>query len=99
MTTEDGNGQWRERQRSFSQQITWEDRRKLGKILRSLRISANMKQGELAARIGVPQSVLQKIEYGYREVTVLELLIVARGLNVSAESILVQLREQLDARE
>lgn len=95
MSNEREFGTGRERQSAFGQQITREDRRKLGALLRSLRVDSGLQQGELAARIGVSQSVLQKIEYGFREVTVLELVVIARGLNVSPVEIVSLLMSDL----
>ncbi|MCA9832676.1 MAG: helix-turn-helix transcriptional regulator [Thermomicrobiales bacterium] len=91
---DDGTGRIREN--AFGNLVSRQDRQRLGALLRSLREDAGLKQGELSERIGIAQRTLSRIEYGDREVTVLELLVIARGLNVSAESIVTQLKTMID---
>lgn len=57
----------------------------LQSLLRQLRQDANMRQSDLARRIGQPQSFVSKYESGERRLDVLELLEVCRALDISLE--------------
>ena len=51
-------------------------------LLRKIRTEAGLTQAELAARLGVPQSVVSKYESGERRLDVLELRQVCHALKV-----------------
>lgn len=91
MTVSDQSGLGREREGAFDHLIGRRDRRRLGAVLRAAREQAGLQQGDLAARLDVPQSVLSKIEAGHREVTVLELRVICAELDVSLADLVVQL--------
>lgn len=71
-----------------------EDRDRLGALLREARVEAGLGQGDLAGRLGVPQSVLSKIEAEDRGVELLE----ARALCAALGLPLAALVERLEAR-
>lgn len=56
------------------------DYAKLQSLLRTVRTEAGVTQAELAARLGVPQSVVSKYECGERRLDVVELRQVCRVL-------------------
>ena len=62
--------------------ITDEAQEKLHELLRVLRAEAGMTQAELAARLGVPQSVISKYESGERRLDILELRQVCKALGI-----------------
>lgn len=98
MTTADRSGFHREREGAFDHLVARRDRRRLGGVLRTVREEAGLQQGDVAARLDVPQSVLSKIESGHREVTVLELRVICAALNVSLADFVAQLDERLEGR-
>ena len=91
MSAPKSSGTSREREGAFDHLIQRRDRRRLGALVRAARERAGLQQGDLAARLGVPQSVLSKIESGYREVTVLELRAICSALGVSLNDIVMRL--------
>lgn len=95
MTASDQSGLAREREGAFDHLIERRDRRRLGALLRAARAGTGLQQGDLAARLDVPQSVLSKIESGQREVTVLEVRVICAALNVSVAEFVAQLDDRL----
>jgi transcriptional regulator with XRE-family HTH domain len=55
----------------------------LTRFLRELRDDADLRQADLAARLGRPQSFVSKYESGERHLDVLDLLAVCRALGIS----------------
>lgn len=55
---------------------------KLGENLAKVRQEAGILQGDLAARIGVDQGAISKLERGHRRVTVLDLYAIARAMKM-----------------
>ena len=53
-----------------------------GRRLAALRSAAGISQAELGARIGVPQSVIGKVEGGTRRLSLQDALALARALDV-----------------
>jgi transcriptional regulator with XRE-family HTH domain len=78
--------------RAFAKIVTRQDRDRLAQLLRQSRIEAGLAQQDLAERLGVPVSVLSKMETGHRGVEVLELWAICRvmGLNFAALSARVE---------
>ena len=61
---------------------------KLGKRIRALRLKRGWTQSEMAAYLDVNRGHLSDIERGKREVGIITLQIIARGLNTSMASLL-----------
>ena len=68
-----------------------EHHRRLQRLLVEARHSAGLKQTDVAARLGVPQSFVSKYERGERRLDIVELLQISRILNVDAYHIIRQL--------
>lgn len=64
--------------------------------LYSLRIGIGYSQTKLAARIGVPQSFISKIESGERRIDVIELKHVTSAMNVSLTDFIIEFEKRLD---
>ena len=58
------------------------DHVKLGQILRDLRCAAKLKQADVAARLGVPQSFVSKYESGERRLDFVEVARICEVLGV-----------------
>lgn len=99
MTGSDRSGLGREREGAFDHLIARRDRQRLGAVLRAVREESGLQQGDLAARLDVPQSVLSKIEAAHREVTVLELRVICAALNVSLADVVAQLDDRLERKD
>ena len=91
----DLSGTVREREGAFDRVINRQDRHRLALLLRRLREEAGLQQGELAARLKVPQAVLSKIESGYREVAVLELRAISTALGLPLDEIVSRIEAEL----
>ncbi|HEX8802817.1 MAG TPA: helix-turn-helix transcriptional regulator [Acidimicrobiales bacterium] len=63
---------------------------RLGRVIREQRTQAELSLRELAARTNVSNPYLSQIERGLHEPSVRVLRSIARALNVSAETLLVQ---------
>jgi transcriptional regulator with XRE-family HTH domain len=61
------------------------------RFLRDSRKAAGLRQADLAARLGVPQSFVSKFESGERLLTFLEALSIFRELGVSVDDALKNL--------
>lgn len=64
-------------------------------ILRETRVKAGVSQNELARRLGRPQSWVEKCESGARRVDFVELIQIAKALDVSPVTILQACRKKL----
>jgi transcriptional regulator with XRE-family HTH domain len=72
---------------------------RLQTLLRSARERANLTQGELAARIGRPQSFIAKYESGERRLDVVEFTVIATAMGIDPPRLLRELlRTGLPAR-
>ena len=60
-----------------------QERRLLLDLIREARQAAGLRQVDLAARMGVPQSLISKIEVGERRLDVLELRAICEALGLS----------------
>ena len=63
-----------------------ERRRRLAELLRAIRTERDVTQVALAARLGVPQSVVSKYESGARQIGCLEVEAVCKALGVSLQT-------------
>lgn len=66
-------------------------------MVRVAREQAGLQQGDLADRLGVPQSVLSKIEAAHREVTMLELRVICAALSLTLVDFAGKLESDLQA--
>lgn len=64
-------------------------------VLRQVRLDAGLRQVDLAARLGQPQSFVSKYETGERRLDILELRAVCGAVGVSLEDFVRRLEELL----
>jgi transcriptional regulator with XRE-family HTH domain len=81
--------------RAFARNVTRRDRDRLAQLLRHARIEAGLAQQDLADRLGVPVSVLSKIETGHRGVDVLELWAICRAMGWNFAALAARVEELL----
>ena len=67
----------------------------LGQVLVKARERAGLKQGEVAAKLGLPASYLSKIEKGTRRLDVIELIRIAEAMGVDPAEIIRDIRSEL----
>jgi transcriptional regulator with XRE-family HTH domain len=68
-------------------------------LLRDLRLRSQLKQDDLAARLGVPQSYISKYESGERSLDILELRLVCHALNISLSDFAKELEKRISEDE
>ncbi len=95
MAASDRSGFDREREGAFDHLVRRTDRVILGVAIRALREDAGYQQGDMASQLGIPQSVLSKIESAQREVTYLELRAICAVVNVSVGDFVADLEALL----
>ena len=64
---------------------------RLGDRIRKLRKKRQWTQAEMAERVGIDRSFLADVERGKRNVSILNLGLIAKGLNVSLSRLLSRL--------
>jgi transcriptional regulator with XRE-family HTH domain len=64
---------------------------RLGARIRKLRKARGWTQAEMAERIGIDRSFLADVERGKRNVSILNLELIAKGLRVSLSQLLTRL--------
>jgi transcriptional regulator with XRE-family HTH domain len=69
--------------------------KKLQELLRQIRTEADLRQTELAERLGVPQSFVSKYEIGERRLDILEIREVSKAVGISLEEFARRLEESL----
>ena len=62
--------------------------RLVGKVLRKLRMESGLKQDQVAARLGINQSMVSKFESGERSLHLVEVYAYAKALDTTPERIL-----------
>lgn len=67
-----------------------EDLTKLGKIIRSKRMTQNLTQIELAGKAGVDRNYIGMLERGERNPSYLSLLKIAKGLGITVDELIRQ---------
>jgi transcriptional regulator with XRE-family HTH domain len=72
--------------------------RVLVKMLRDLRVAAEITQSDLAARFGRPQSYISKIERGERIIDPVELRWICRELDVDAKEVMQTWEKRIGSR-
>ena len=65
----------------------------LREMLREARTKAELRQSDLAERLGVPQSFVSKYESGERLLTFVEAMVIFEQLGLPASSVVKRLRE------
>lgn len=70
----------------------------LGDVLIRARERAGLKQGDVAARLGLPPSYLSKIENGTRRLDVVEFIRLADAMETDAAELVRELQRELTAR-
>ena len=68
---------------------------KLGAVLVRARERAGLKQGDVAARLGLPASYLSKIENGTRRLDVVEFIRIANAIGIDATELVRELQLEL----
>ena len=71
-----------------------EQHKAVGRVLSALRKAAGVKQQELAAKLGKPQSFVSSYEAGQRRIDVLELVRVAQALNLDPQEVFAEILRQ-----
>jgi transcriptional regulator with XRE-family HTH domain len=72
--------------------------KKIGLRIRRTRLSQNIKQKDLARKIGISQGALTNFELGRRKISLEWLVKVARALETPIGTFLVDLEPQVDAK-
>jgi transcriptional regulator with XRE-family HTH domain len=85
--------------KAFGEAVGRYERDRLAALLRRTRVEAGVQQRDLAARLGVPVSVLSKIETGHRGVDALELRAICAALGVPLADFVERLDRDLAAIE
>ena len=67
----------------------------LGRVLVKVRERAGLKQSDVAARLGLPASYLSKVENGTRRLDVIELIRIAKAMEVDAAEIVREIEGAL----
>lgn len=70
----------------------------LGAIIREVREERRLSQRDLAAKLGRPQSAIAKIEAGSQRTDVVELLDIAKALNIGPAEIVERLEQSAAIR-
>ena len=71
-------------------------REQLHTLLRRIRQDKGIRQVELAARLGVPQSFISKYESGDRRLDILELRQVCEAIGISLEQFVRELEKSIN---
>ena len=71
------------------------ERRVLRQLRKETRQQAGLRQVDLAARMGVPQSLVSKIEVGERRLDLLELRAICEALGLSLGEFVARLEKRL----
>lgn len=74
-----------------------ERRRLVGKILREMRLTSGLRQVDVALRLGVPQSVVSKIEAGERTADAVEVWRWCRALGLPMTRFVGELEQAVTA--
>ncbi len=65
-------------------------------LLYKMRVSSNLRQIDLAEKLGTPQSFISKIESGERRVDLIELSEICRILNISIVDFVKELEKKIN---
>lgn len=71
------------------------ENRVIGDLLRDIRLDMGMSQSQVAARCGVRQPFISKVEHGERELSAIEILPYAKALGISDERLYHEIRKAL----
>ena len=67
----------------------------LGEVLARARERANLKQADVAAKLGLPASYLSKIESGTRRLDVIELIRLAEAMGIDPAEIVREVSQHM----
>jgi transcriptional regulator with XRE-family HTH domain len=73
-----------------------QDQKAVGVILAAARKRADLSQAELARKLAKPQSFVSNYEKGQRRIDLLELIRIAKALNLDPKRVLAELLRQLE---
>lgn len=76
-----------------------ERRRVVGRLLRKLRTEANLRQEDLAAALGRPQSFVSKYESGEQSLDMIEVAEVCRSVGIGLPAFAELLERDLQTKE
>lgn len=79
--------------------IHTENQKLLQTLLRELRLQKGLRQGDLAKRLGAPQSFVSKFEAGERRLDLLEIRAICNALDVSFVEFVKTLERKLNGTE
>ena len=71
------------------------ERARLQELLRRIRVDAGMRQGDLAQKLGQPQSFVSKYETGERRLDILELSEVCEAVGITLEEFVKRLEAKV----
>lgn len=77
-------------------QLTKEDYNKLLELLYRLRLSAGLKQSDLATILGVHQSFISKLESGERRIDILEFIVYCKAAHANPLEIFQELLNKIN---
>lgn len=66
-------------------------------LLSTVREQAELRQSDVAERLGVPQSYVSKIELGHRRIDVIELREYCRAIGIGLDEFIIKLEAKLNA--
>jgi transcriptional regulator with XRE-family HTH domain len=70
----------------------------VGRTLRDLRKTAEIKQGQLAEAVGLPQTTICKIEHGYQAATIDRFIRIAHACGATPVFVLGQVQKELNQK-
>lgn len=82
---------------TLGQRIPRRQRMALATLVRDLRQEANLRQEDLAVRLGTSQNAVSNLEIGERRLDVLELRMLCAALGISLETFVTRLEQALAA--
>lgn len=72
-------------------------RRAIRQLLREARLAAGLRQGDVAARLAVPQSFVSKYESGARRLDIVDLARVCAAIGLPLARVVARLESELDS--
>lgn len=79
----------------MSTRHSYTEQARLQALLREIRVEAGLRQADLAAKLGQPQSFVSKYESGERRLDILELRQVCEAAGVTLEKFVARLEQSL----
>jgi transcriptional regulator with XRE-family HTH domain len=72
-----------------------EQQQKVQALLRQIRLDADLRQVDLAKRLGEPQSFISKYECGERRLDILEIRAICQAVGITLEKFVQRLEQSL----